>query len=370
IEMKNDVEGFDYPHVNSTLCINCGLCKKICPVNNMPKLNNVLEGYVCRYKDLDVVNNSTSGGTCSAFADYTFERNGLIYGVGYDSKMKVRHFCIDKTERNRIIEMSGSKYVQSDLNNSFTEIKKVLKNGKFVCFSGTPCQVAGLKNYLGEDYDNLVTVDLVCHGVSSPLVFKKYIEYQEQKNKSKVIDARFRNKTYGYHSGTMMLMFENGKKYYGSGRIDHMLKAYFSGACSRNSCYKCPFKGIDRCSDITVFDSWHIEQLVNGQKDDDKGYTNVLVHTEKGRKILSKMKLFLPGWEADPALMKQLDGIMIDNNPERAECRQVLIGEIIKNGFFVSMQKYLPITSKDHLIEKGKIVAHKTGLLRRIKVRK
>lgn len=367
IKMVADDEGFLYPQVDESLCVNCKLCEKICPVNHPPKAEGIQEGYIVRYKDLEVVDNSTSGGSYSAFADYTFSRDGLIYGVGYDDNMKVHHFCIDFSEKERIAEMRGSKYVQSDLEECFKNIKKTLDSGRFVCFSGTPCQVAGLKGYLRKDYENLITVDLVCHGVASPLVFKEYVEYQKRKHKSKPMNIRFRNKTYGYHSGTMMVAFDSGKKYYGSGRIDHMLKAYFAGACSRYSCYQCQYKGNDRCSDFTVFDSWHIGQLVNGQKDDDRGYTNIFVHTEKGKQVLKKMTGFFTMWQADPVEMKQLDGVMIDNNPKMHPSRSNLIMEMDDSGFYTVMQKYLPVSVNDQILEKAKAIAYKTGLMKFIK---
>lgn len=367
ISMVTDTEGFKYPKIAELQCVNCGFCEKICPVNNPPVIESVKEAYVARYKDLEIVDNSTSGGSYSAFADYTFAKGGLLYGVGYDTDMRVRHFSIDSSEKDRIAEMRGSKYVQSDLDVSFKEIKSELVAGRFVCFSGTPCQVAGLKAYLKKDYENLITVDLVCHGVASPLFFKKYVEYQAGKYKSRPKDIRFRNKTYGYHSGTMMVKFENGKKYYGSGRIDYMLKAYFKGACSRYSCYQCPFKGVSRCSDFTVFDSWHIGQLVSGQVDDDRGYTNIFVHTDKGRTVLQEIASSFTIWQADADNMKNLDGVMIDNNPKMHSCRGNLIDEIAQGSFEAAMQKSLPVSFKDHVLEKVKAVSYRIGVLKFVK---
>lgn len=367
IKMVDDNEGFLYPYVDESNCVNCGLCEKTCPVNNPPATEDVIEGYVARYKDLKVVADSTSGGSFSAFADYTFKKGGFVYGVGYDSDMRVKHFGINASEKKRVEEMRGSKYVQSDLGECFSEIKSKIDAGHLVCFSGTPCQVAGLKGYLRKDYENLITIDLVCHGVASPLVFRKYVEYQTAKYKSKINKIKFRNKTYGYHSGTMMVSFDNGKQYFGSGRIDYMLKAYFKGASSRYSCYQCPFKGNNRCSDFTIFDSWHIEQLVEGCKDDDRGYTNIFVHTQKGKKILNELDTFLTIWQSDTDKMKKLDGIMIDNNPRMAKCRDVFISELNTKSLQQQIQTYLPVTLKDHLIERMKSIIYKMGILRLLK---
>lgn len=367
IEMIPGEDGFSYPRIDESRCIHCGLCERICPANKQPEKTKVKAGYVARTKDMENVNNSTSGGMCAAFADYTFSKDGLLYGVGYDENMKVRHFGIDVSQKERVKEMRGSKYVQSDLGTCFSEIKAALDQDRFVCFTGTPCQVAGLKAFLRKDYQNLLTIDLVCHGVSSPMAFRGYVGAMSKRYNSKVTDVRFRNKTYGYHSGTMRVDFENGKKYYGSGRIDQMSKAYFLGACSRECCYQCPFKGDERYSDFTIFDSWHVDKLISGMKDDDKGYTNVFVHTEKGMQVWNEMKKELDCREADPVKMKEYDGVMIDQSPSRYSNRDILLQAINESGFEAAMNRYLPITAKDKLVERTKKIFHQLGIMRLMK---
>lgn len=367
IEMRADSEGFLFPYVDEKICVSCKLCEKTCPVNNPPKLNEVQKGYIVRNIDKKIVSNSTSGGTSAAFADYAFQQGGTIFGVGYDANMITRHFGINKTEKDRVSEMQGSKYVQSILGLTFKEVKKTLDLGIFVVFTGTPCQIAGLKSYLNKDYENLITVDLVCHGVSSPLLFKKYVEYMESRYRSKAFDVRFRNKTYGYHSSTMMIAFENGKKYYGSGRIDYMAKAYFRGVCSRKSCYQCPFKGEARCSDLTIFDSWNVGKLNQDCKDDDLGFTNIFVHTKRGDAFVKELTDVLQLWEADPILMHRLDGVMISKQPSRAAFREELLQGIAQGQFQVVMQQYLPVTTKDHVVEWVKGMLHRMGVMRIVK---
>ncbi|UEB80303.1 Coenzyme F420 hydrogenase/dehydrogenase, beta subunit C-terminal domain [Clostridium sp. M62/1] len=367
IEMREDSEGFLYPFVDEKACVNCKLCEKTCPVNNPPKLNDVQKGYIVRNIDKRIVSNSTSGGTSAAFANYAFQQEGIIFGVGYDNNMVARHFGINRTEKDRVSEMQGSKYVQSTLGMTFKEVKTVLDSDTFVVFTGTPCQIAGLKSYLNKEYKNLITVDLVCHGVSSPLLFKKYVEYMEDRYGSKVTDVRFRNKTYGYHSSTMMVAFESGKRYYGSGRIDYMAKAYFSGACSRKCCYQCSFKGDARCSDLTIFDSWNVGKLNQDCKDDDLGFTNVFIHTKKGDTFVNELTGALQLWEADPVLMHCLDGVMISKQPSRAAFREELLRKIAQGQFQEVMQRYLPVTTKDHVVEWGKGMLHRMGIMRIVK---
>lgn len=331
ITMQKNAEGFYYPVIDEDKCIHCDMCRKCCPVNHPPTAYKVLEGYAVRYNDTDILLDSTSGGSFTAIAQYTFQHDGVVYGVGYDDKGAVRHFSITKEDATRINEMRGSKYVQSDLGDVFYEIEEHLKQGRYVCFSGTPCQVAGLRAFLRKEYETLLTVDLVCHGVASPKVFEAYLREQEAKYNAKITRIKFRNKTYGYHSGTMMLEFSNGKSVYSSARIDHMLKSYFTGACSRYSCYACPFKGMQRYGDLTVFDSWHINELTRQAIDDDRGFTNVFVNTEKGRDALQNMS-HLQKYPADPDLMRKKDGRMIDQFPEMAPCRKTFIKGIDENG--------------------------------------
>ena len=367
INTEKTEDGFSYPVIDDCKCNDCGLCKKTCPVNNTLSRNDTLVGYVARYKNDKVVEDSTSGGSFSAFADYVFSINGFLVGAVYDEDMKVVHLGIEKDRKEDASKMRGSKYVQSELNNIFTTIKEKLSKGQLVCFSGTPCQVAGLNSYLGKEYENLITIDLVCHGVGSPLLFRKYLEYMEKKYDSKVVDVKFRNKTYGYHSSTMRVDYENGKKYFGSGRIDYMSKAFFKEASSRESCYKCPFRGKERVGDFTVFDSWHIEQLIKDKKDDDKGFTNLYVNTKKGLAFLDNLKTNLELWEADVDKMRNLDGIMIEKNPIKFSQRDEMLSELANNDFETTMQKYLPVSNKDKVLESSKNILYKTGLLKLIK---
>lgn len=364
IHMAANKEGFLYPMIDYSACVKCGLCERICPINHAVEKKEVQGGYVVRLRNHDVVQKSTSGGTSAAFGKYVLDRNGVFFGVGYSEKYEVQHFMIDTNNREKLSDIRGSKYVQSDLKDTFKNVRSCLKNNQLVCFTGTPCQVAGLKSYLRKDYSNLITVDLVCHGVASPKFFKAYVENQIKHYNSFPIYIAFRNKTYGYHSGTMMIEFQNGKRYYGSGRVDPMLKAYFSGSCSRNCCYACKFKGMARCSDFTIFDSWHVEELLKDIKDDDLGYTNVYVHTEKAKKILNEMSDSISIMSADPEAMKRLDGVMIDHQPEKNGCRDELLKQAFEDDFEKAINNYLPISIKDRALEKIKAAAYKTGFLK------
>lgn len=368
ISMIRNEEGFLYPKITEDLCVHCNLCIKICPVNCEQNTSGMISGYVVRNRNEKVRIESTSGGFFTAIAEYVIQKNGLVYGAAYDANMHVVHIAARKS--SEVEKMRGSKYVQSDLGKVYVQVEEDLKNGRFVLFTGTPCQVYGIKAYLGKDYANLILIDLVCHGVSSPLIFAKYVEALEKRYKSKVIDIRFRNKTYGYHSSTMKVCFENGQEYFGSGRIDQMSKAYFEGACSRYSCYECPHKGRKRPGDITVFDGWSANRLTGTRVDDNKGFTNILINTRKGKMILeSELKNKLDIWNAETEDMIMLDGIMIDKKPMMHPVRENILKELNNRDFTCVMNKYFPIKMQDRIIEQFKNVLFKTGVFAKIKIR-
>ena len=259
ISMQPDEEGFLYPVVDQEKCVDCGLCEKICPVSSKKSHEEQTDAYIIRYNNQKIVEESTSGGAFTAISSYVFENGGIVYGTGYDADMKV--ICKKAACMEDLKEMRGSKFVQSSLDRTFQEIKTELKTEKLILFTGTPCQVSGLIHYLGKHPENLISMDFVCRGVPSPGLWKNYVDYMEGKYHSKMIGARFKHKTYGYHTTTMKIDFQNGASYFGSGRVDPYMKAFVREMSSRPSCAECAFKGIERLSDITVFDCYEYTQI-------------------------------------------------------------------------------------------------------------
>lgn len=240
--------------------------------------------YAVKHKSESVRSNSRSGGIFTALSDKVLEDNGVVYGCILVNNINAVHFRAEnKEQRNK---MRGSKYIQSDLGDIFKSVKKDLDNDVYVLFSGTSCQIAGLKNYLNKNYVNLICVDIVCHGVPSPLIWEKYVKWQEEKNKSLVTEIDFRNKVkFGWRAHVETLKMENGKTV----NSDVFTMLFYKHNILRPSCYKCPFKKIHHPGDITIADYWGIENVAP-EFDDNKGVSLVLVNTDKGLSLFDEVK--------------------------------------------------------------------------------
>ena len=297
IRMVRDNEGFLYPEVDKEKCVNCGMCKKVCPILNKAKLNEFKpKAYLFQNSNEEIRKDSTSGGIFTAIGEFVIKNNGIVYGASFDVTFAVNHIGIESVAD--LSKFRKSKYVQSNQNNCFKEIKQYLDSGKLVCYSGTPCQVGGLRAYLRKDYENLILVDIMCHSVPSPLVFEKYKGYILKKmNANKILNINFRDKNkYGYKYSMMTVETDNG--IYSQGiDTDPYLRAFFSDTSVRPSCYNCHFKTMKRVSDLTIWDCFNINEI-DKSFDDDKGTTRVLVQSEKGEKLLENL---------DNARLKELD---------------------------------------------------------------
>lgn len=294
ISMVEDEKGFNYPHIDKNKCINCGLCFKSCPMMNASEIKNELPlVYGCKIKDESIRMKSTSGGIFTVISDYVLDNNGVVYGAVFDDDLKVVHARLEtKEERNKAC---GAKYVQSDLGVIFSLIKNDLHSNKLVMFTGNPCQNAGLKNFLKNDksINNLILVDIVCHGVPSPLIFRQYIESFD-----KIVDYNFRDKSITWRGANVTIKFADNTTVTNSRKARIMTDLYFRGYISRNSCGYCPFTDINRVSDMTIGDFWGIENC-NPSFDDGKGVSLLLLNTNKGKEIFEKVKERLNYFESD-----------------------------------------------------------------------
>jgi len=291
IIMAVDNEGFSYPQINETKCSQCGLCRKICPFHenyNVDGNYNTPKVYAVKHVDEDVRISSTSGGMFTALSDLVLEKNGVVYGAVFDEHFRVCHHKAEsKAERDK---MKGSKYVQSDLNHIFLDIKNELNNGKYVLFTGTPCQVAGLKAFFNNaPSEKLILCDLICHGTPSPLIWKEYISLLKKKKKSNLKYFKFRDKGKGWHKSRLYAEFDDGSKLYDEPLIKLYNSIFYQHVALRPSCHHCVFTNLKRPSDITIGDFWGIEKYKQ-RFDDNKGVSLVLINTEKGEDIFQKLR--------------------------------------------------------------------------------
>lgn len=287
ITMESDSEGFLYPKVNIQNCINCGLCEKVCPVLHNEKIDNEPQAYACFNKNEHVRLESSSGGIFTLIAEQIINDNGVVFGVGLDEDLTAIHSYVET--KDQLKSFRGSKYVQSKVGEIYKKAETFLKQGRKVLFTGTPCQVAGLKSYLQKDYDNLFCIDIICHGVPSPKVWKKYLSYHEKRVGAKAIGANFRHKNKGWNRFSMALEFNNGNEHIQTLDKDLFMQAFLKDTCLRPSCHKCNFKSLHRLSDITLADFWGINKVLP-QMDDDKGTSLLLINSKNGKAMFDSLK--------------------------------------------------------------------------------
>lgn len=281
ISFKENNEGFMYPVVEQAVCVNCGACVKHCPVLNPIPTENVPTVYAAKYRDKQTTAESTSGGIFIPIANNTLEKGGIVYGCAYDENLVARHIAVE--DENELFKLQGSKYVQSDISGIYSRIKADLESDRYVLFSGTGCQVAGLRSFLGREYEKLTTVDIVCHGVPSPRLFARYIDYLGEKLGEPVKSYNFRSKK--RHGWGLFYELEWGKKSKGgSGFDDPYYNAFLNCKTYREGCYSCRFANCNRQGDITLADFWGIE-YINPKFYSKNGVSLVLVNTEKGKKL-------------------------------------------------------------------------------------
>lgn len=287
ISMQEDEKGFLYPVINEEKCINCNMCRKVCPVlNKKEEMKNKIKAYACYNRNLTERLKSSSGGIFCLIAKEIINRNGVVFGAAFDENFEVKHTYVENEKELK--QFMGSKYTQSKIGNTYKDVKDFLDNGKYVLFTGTPCQIEGLKSYLRKDYEKLYTQDIICHGVPSPKVWKKYLEYQKNRNKEEIKDISFRNKDHGWISYRMKILF-NTKTYSKDLGQDPYMQAFLKNICLRESCYNCSFKKKNRVSDITLADYWGIDK-VHPKMNDNKGISLVLVNSNKGIELFNNIK--------------------------------------------------------------------------------
>lgn len=317
ISLKEDNEGFLYPRVDTKTCIDCGLCEKVCPVLNPYETREPLQVLAAINKDEKIRMESSSGGIFTLLAEPIIREGGVVFGARFDEEWQV---TLDYTETiEGLAAFRGSKYVQARTGETYKQCEQFLKAGRKVLYTGTPCQIAGLHHYLRKEYDNLISCDLACHGVPSPLVWHRYLESVCEENKSAqravdgkstvssslnamslIKDIKFREKKNGWKKFRFVLKFNESSDEVEKSSVlssihyqNLFFHAFNSGIILRPSCYICSIKNSCRSkSDITMADFWGIN-VIDSSLDDDKGTSLIIANSEKGRKVVDQLPLLL-----------------------------------------------------------------------------
>ncbi|BFK82356.1 Coenzyme F420 hydrogenase/dehydrogenase, beta subunit C-terminal domain [Clostridium baratii] len=283
IDMIEDNEGFLYPKIDEKRCIKCGICKKVCP-NYTPKISLKGDTYIAINNNTNEKRRSSSGGMFYPLARYAISKGGVVFGVTFNEELKAVHDYAENLEDAK--KFQGSKYVRSNLNNSYQRVEQFVKNGKLVLFTGTPCQCQGIRGYLKNGHDNLITCEIVCHANPSPKIFEMYKKNIEEKYSKKIKNIYFRSKENGWHNQTPIIEFMDGQKI----EENSYFIAFVHELINRPSCYDCRFCTEKRFSDFSIADLWGIEKIDNSVVDDDTGISLFNVNTDRGREILEEIK--------------------------------------------------------------------------------
>lgn len=287
ISMRQDEEGFFYPRlIDSSSCIDCRLCQVVCPARKEHGVPQMFDSaWMANAKDEELRKRSSSGGLFGALARAVLQAGGVVFGARYDDHFRVYHDCVDTPEE--LETLIGSKYSQSDLNDTFRRAEKMLKTGRMVLFTGLPCQIEGLRLFLKREYENLLMMDLFCYGVQSPMVWEYYLKSMGFADRE-IRQINMRSKRYGWKKYAMEIAFADGKEYLAQKSKDPYLRSYSSGLYVRESCHNCKYKGFPRMSDITAGDFWEVNEVFPG-RDSRQGVSLVICNSERGGKWLERI---------------------------------------------------------------------------------
>lgn len=336
-------EGFLYPYINTDQCVDCKICSFVCPIINHNIIKNNtsnIKCYAAWSKNSKIVKGSSSGGFFSVVSNWILEHNGVVYGASFDDDFYVRHIRVDAKEG--LGKLRGSKYVQSEINYIFQSVKNDVLLDKWVLFTGTPCQVDGLAHFLGplKENNKLITIDLVCHGVPSPLIFKEYKSYLESKYKAPLVSYEFRNKKWSWRHFNVKAVFANKKKYYGTWEEDVFLRGFLRNYILRPSCHNCKYANTNRVGDFTIGDYWGYNRRKKEKRNHDSGVSVILANNEKSQGIMAELEEKMVAYERN--IKEAINGneafvIPFSENDHRSD----FWNEYFANGFSSLIDKYL-----------------------------
>lgn len=345
ITFKTDNEGFWYPEVDMQKCVDCGLCEKVCPVIHAIELKkNEYETPKCivaNHKNIEVRFDSTSGGMFTAYAEWAFKNGYYVGGAIWTENFGAKNYITN--DKEELVKLRNTKYFQVDAQGFYSQVKKLLNAGEKVLICNLPCQIAALKSFLGKDYDNLITVDLFCRGINSPMVFRKFLDSLEKLYKSKVVYVKPKSKDLGWHNLTLKIVFENGKTYYGTKDVDFFTKAFLSSNCiTRPSCYECKFKGFPRIADLSIGDFWRAGNVKTKatKLDDNLGTSAILVNSRKGEVLMQEVAKKLQTEEESLDIVVAGNKALVESIGKEKVDRNVFYDKI-NNDDFINVVEYL-----------------------------
>ena len=301
ISFKTLYLDFLYPAIDNSRCVGCDRCEKSCPIlaDKQEPESGYPIAFAARSRDEEARRKSSSGGVFYELASEILSEGGYICGAVFDDHFHVKHI-VSNTQKD-LYRMMGSKYAQSDMGMCFRQIKTLLDEGKNVLFTGCPCQVAGLRTYIGRKHPNLLLVELICHGIPSDHMLQTYIGMQERKYGARLTRMEFRNKKKGWHNSSVRMEFENGRVHSEPMTFDTYMQGYFRGVTLKESCFSCQFRGFKSGSDLTIGDLWGAEISIPDM-DDNNGLSAVIVNSEKGTLFLNRSKIIRRQFEIDKIL--------------------------------------------------------------------
>lgn len=373
IRIVTDQDGFYRPQIDTKKCIGCKRCLHVCPVHGHVKKSQPHVAIAAYAKDKLLRKQSTSGGAFTVIATHVIQNGGVVFGAAYDKDFTVRHMWVDTVEA--LAKFRTSKYVQSCIGKCFQEVKEFLSTGRLVFFTGTPCQVNGLLNYLGKTYANLLTADIVCHGTPTPKFFKEYLEDIEKQTGRKIDKIRFRYKTTDYKKigerclNNMKITLDDGEIYIRDSNSDPYLLGYFSDLFLNPACYHCLFTTRQRVGDITLGDFWGFKAPSLKWVNTGKGISLILINTDKGEKIFDKIKSQL-NWCERPIMEAIGKNIPLSHSMEKGSRYEIFWQDYRLYGYkYVEKKYFSPIPCpKDTLLEtvKKEIPVHVKWILKKI----
>ena len=354
IVMKADPEGFYYPRIDAEKCVHCGLCESTCPAMQLPEKHKGAVKAAIHTDDEERLK-ASSGGAFFALAQAIFSSGGAVCGAVYTGGFEVEHRIAEDLDGVRT--MQGSKYVAGrmygDAEGCIPAIAKQLREGREVLCTGTPCQIAGVKAALTKscsekELENLYLVDILCHGVPSPEIWKEYLRGQEEWNRSRIVSVNFRNKERGWQKQGLELKFENGKRYLAGSEDDPYYIMYFAGVMLRPSCHQCPYADRARISDLTLGDYWGNDASVQPAPAQEKGVSLILVNTGKGEALLNRCKTLTVLDGDEKSAYQPLFDAPTKASPRRGEFWKCVEEE----GKEAAILRYGRLTNKQKLIKK------------------